>query len=498
LQHSTAIRFRWLGPAALVAVLTLAGLAAPAAADAPTVAVVRVRPVRAQVVTGFGASGAWWPNDAAEFSPAVRDRIGRLLFDRYSGIGLSIYRYNIGGGGVGVRPGPRAPRSFLTGAGHYDWSTDPGGVAFLRQAQHHDVRRLIGFANSAPPPFTTNHADCGGSLRPARIRAYVAYLAAVAAHLRTALGVRLAAVSPMNEPTSSFAGCNQEGMSVPARRRAAVISALAAALRRQAPGTAVSADESTGSAALRSRLHRWIGPDVRTVAFHGYDFPDAPALRALLRTVRARTAAPLEMSEVCCSAGRGYGPGYTPGMRGGLWLADTIWRDLSAGGASSFSWWTALSPELGCSPSAQAGCPEAANDRGWDDGLLYYDPDFRADGNQAIYFTRRYWVLGNFSRYIRPGAVHYRIAGAPAGVHVLAFRRNTWRFVLVNDSAAPRSLGLRLLPESRGHRYGAPSAYTTTATADLAPAPAPVLDRAARTVTAALPARSVTTVIVPW
>ncbi len=162
--------------------------------------------------------------------------------------------------------------------------------------------------------------------------------------------------------------------------------------------------------------------------------------------VAARTRARLEMTEVCCSTGSGFARGYNPGMIGGIWLADTIWRNLSAGGASSFSWWTALSPELGCPPATDPACPAGANPAGWNDGLLYYDPDFRSDGNQSIYFTRRYWVLANFSRYIRPGAVRYRVANVPSGVHVLAFHRNTWRFVLINDAAGARPVAVRLLP----------------------------------------------------
>ena len=473
-------------------------MAAPAGADAPAVAAVRVRPAPAQTISGFGASGAWWPNDAAGFSAPIRARIARLLFDRRAGLGLSIYRYNIGGGGVGVHAGARAPRSFLTAPGTYDWSADPGGIAFLLEAHRYGVHRLIGFANSAPPLFTTNAADCGGSLRRDRTGAYAAYLATVAAHLRTAYGIRLAAVSPMNEPTNRFGDCDQEGMHVPPAQRAPVIRSLAAALAARAPGTAVSADESTTAAALRAGIDRWIDRDVATVAFHGYDYPTAAALRALHGMVRARTRARLEMTEVCCSTGSGFVRGYNPGMTGGIWLADTIWRNLSAGGANSFSWWTALSPELGCPPATDPACPAVANATGWNDGLLYYDPDFRSDDDQSISFTRRYWVLGNFSRYIRPGAVRYRVANVPSGVHVLAFLRNTWRFVLINDAAGARPVEVRLLRPAAGHAYGRPTAYTTSATSDLAPAPAPVLDPSTHTVTTTLPGRSVTTLIVPW
>ena len=90
--------------------MAVAGLAAPARADAPSVPPVRVLSA-AQTITGFGASGAWWPNDADDFSASTRARIAQLLFDRRSGLGLSIYRYNIGGGGAGspTARGRRAP-----------------------------------------------------------------------------------------------------------------------------------------------------------------------------------------------------------------------------------------------------------------------------------------------------------------------------------------------------------------------------------------------------
>jgi O-glycosyl hydrolase len=483
-----------LALAAVAAAAAVAGLAAPARADAPAVPAVRVL-APAQTIAGFGASGAWWPNDADDFSASTRARIARLLFDRRSGLGLSIYRYNIGGGGVGVTPGARAPRSFLKAPGRYDWSADPGGTAFLRQAARYGVRRLVGFANSAPPFFTTNGRSCGGGLRARRVANYAGYLARVAAHMRATYGIRLATVSPMNEPTSSFSDCHQEGMHVPPSQRPAVVDSVARALAARSPGTKVSADESTTTRALGAGLARWIDPHVATVSFHGYDFPTAARLRAVAAMVRARTAARTEMTEVCCSTGAGYARGYNPGMTAGLWLADTIWRDLSAGGVSSFSWWTALSPELGCAPASDPACAAAANARGWNDGLLYYDPDFRTDANQSIYFTRRYWVLANFSRYIRPGAVHYRVTGVPDHVHVIAFRRNMWRFVMINDAAGRRAVRLGLPPPG-GHSYGTTSAYTTSATQDLASTSAASLH--GRVLTTSLPARSVTTVIVPW
>jgi hypothetical protein len=69
---------------------------------------------------------------------------------------------------------------------------------------------------------------------------------------------------------------------------------------------------------------------------------------------------------------------------------------------------------------------------------------------------------------------------------------------MINDAAGPRTLRVQLLPPG-SHRYGTPSAYTTTATADLTPAATPpALNASTHLLTTTLPGRSVATVIVPW
>ena len=86
--------------------------------------VVRVAATPAQTIDGFGASGAWWPSDLVRFPPSVQKRVADMLFSR-QGIALSGYRYNIGGGGVGVKTPARAPKQELA---------DTGGLMFVRAA----------------------------------------------------------------------------------------------------------------------------------------------------------------------------------------------------------------------------------------------------------------------------------------------------------------------------------------------------------------------------
>ena len=55
--------------------------------------------------------GAWWPYDLYKFPDAVRANLSSLLFTD-TGLGLTSYRYNIGGGGVNVSNPTRAPETF--------------------------------------------------------------------------------------------------------------------------------------------------------------------------------------------------------------------------------------------------------------------------------------------------------------------------------------------------------------------------------------------------
>jgi len=417
----------------------------------------------AQSIDGFGASGAWWPTDVSHFSAAAQRQLGDLLFSR-TGLELSQYRYNIGGGGVGVTNPYKAPPTVLTASGGYDWNADPAGMAFLRLAAAYHVPQLIGFVNSAPPAFTTNQQSCGGQLDPGQIDAFAAYLAAVVNHLRTADNIDLSYVSPMNEPDAAQAKCHQEGMVVPVDERTALVKAVAADLSAGSTHTGVIVDESSLVSQLLAETPQWLpqaSSSVAVIAHHGYDYPGAATLDQVAKL-------PLKhwTTEICCFNGRGFGWQYDPTMANGLWLADTIWADLVEAKDSAFSWWVAASPNLGCDPLQVAGCQNQVNPGGRNDGLMYFDPYWKLDANQTFYLTKRYWVMAGFSRFVRPGSVLHVVTGLPEGLNGVAFEARTgWVVEIINENS-DRSYAVHVkLPYQAGQ---APHAYVTDATHDLA------------------------------
>ena len=133
-----------------------------------------------QRIEGFGASGAWWAQivggwehiDPSSGKP-VRDWISEMLYSREKGIGLQIYRYNIGGGskrsgkGRFSQPARRAD-SFDAGDAQYDWSRDAQAVYMMRQAVRDSAGEIVLFVNSPPERLTKNHKTHGGFLEASR------------------------------------------------------------------------------------------------------------------------------------------------------------------------------------------------------------------------------------------------------------------------------------------------------------------------------------------
>lgn len=470
---------------------------------------VTISPVRAQRMDGFGASGDWWPIDLHHFPAAAQKSVASLLFSS-KGIMLSRYRYNIGGGGVGVTqptageselgPKSRAPQSMYVSAGDYDWSHDPGGTAFLKYAARYHVPDIEANVNSAPWTFTSNHRSCGGQLRSSAIPAYVRYLVRVVRHAHQAWHATLSFVSPMNEPDLSRSDCTQEGMKVPPHERGRLVRALGTAFRRSAPYAHVIADESSSlGTQFIPEAPQWlsvagVSRSLAALATHTYDFPSNGTLANAAELAR-RHRKQLWMTEICCMVGReGHpvrGVGYDPTMRGALTMANLIWQDLTYGRMSTWDWWGAAAASIGCDPVTSPGCTRGSNPSGFNSGLLYYDPNYLSNHDYVIYTTKRFWTMGNFSRFIRPGAIRHPVSRSPAGTHLLAFATaRGWRVIAINER---RSNSAHL--SFRFPRRAAPQpagAYRTGAKLSLARVAGARRGRH-RTFTAQLPAQTVTT-----
>ncbi|EIN11177.1 glycoside hydrolase [Punctularia strigosozonata HHB-11173 SS5] len=419
-----------------------------------------------QTINGIGASGAWWPNDLALFPSEVRQNISQLLLNQTSGLGLTDYRYNLGGGGVGVGTFARAPETPYVSDGVYNFSADPQGTFFLREAARQGVPLITLFVNSAPTTFTTNGQNCGGNLITSRIPEYAQYLADVISYWKTQ-GVEITHVSPMNEPDSTFGSgdpntlCGQEGMEVTPAQRAEVVTTLAAALKDAGLSTRVIADESSSTGNFENDAPVWLGSSgvgeaLAGIAHHQYGFASGPTQQAMAELGRNLSGGVSTwFTEICCYvqvdsseaddplATLTYGGQYDPTMVSALRMANLIFQSFTFAEDEHWDWWTALSSELGsCSPSSDASCVNAVNPDGWDDGLLYYDPNYASTGFYGLGVSKRYSVLRHFTKAAPVGAVRRNVSlsASESAWLVLAFDTDPACAPFATCSAAPFSV----------------------------------------------------------
>lgn len=468
--------------------VTGALLTSPPASATAAPAAAEVSPHAAQTIDDIGASGAWWVDDLQHFDPKVQARVARLLFSK-QGLDLSSYRYNIGGGGTAVTTPARAAEDFLKADGSYDWSRDEGGRTFLTYAAKYGVKDLIGFVNSAPARWTTNGRSCGGQLKPENEADFAKYVADVTDHFARQ-GVRLDYISPFNEPDNSFADCGQEGMPVPVDQRDDIVRALGAEQRARHEKTSIIADESSRTTQFTSEVPQWMtqpgtAPYVAKLAHHTYDNPDDGRLGDVYETSKSLGRASWA-TEICCfgKGTTGWNQEYDPTIDNALLMSRIIYKDFATSHDSAFQWWVALASGYGTDPTSR-------NDEGWNDGLIYYDPDYATNGDQKLYFTKRYYALGQYSRFVRPGSVAHNVTGAPDGVEVSSYDRGgQWVVVVNNHNTTDTALNLHFHSKTP---VRATQAVRTSAAESWANVTKPSVGGG--TVSATLAARSITTYV---
>jgi O-glycosyl hydrolase len=128
-------------------------------------------------------------------------------------------------------------------------------------------------------------------------------------------------------------------------------------------------------------------------------------------------------------------------MKTALYVARIIHHDLCYANARSWSWWRACGGN-------------------YKDGLIrVYERRHQAQDSRLL------WALGNYSRFVRPGAVRLEVGSKqkedPYGVMVSAYRNQDGSLVCVaiNYSEQEQPFGLRLSPS-------APHTWTMYRTSD--------------------------------
>jgi O-glycosyl hydrolase len=424
-----------------------------------------------QTIHNFAASDAWSCQFAGNWPDSKRGQMADWLFSmdttasgRPKGIGLSMWRFNIGAGSAeqGAASGIKDEwrRAALPG------STDSTGrerlagqLWFLQAARQRGVQQFLGFLNSPPVQFTTNgkaYATKGNcNISANRYADLSAYLADIVTNVQAGTGILFDYISPVNEPQWDWSDGGQEGCPYNNEELAGLVKALSARFAEKKLPTRILVTEAGKINYLYERHDKpdkgeqvktffgkgsasYLGglPNVaQSIAGHSYftTSPEKEAVamrRQLAGAVAAVPGLELWQSEYCIlgdNAGEINGSGRDLGMHAALYLARVIHHDMTVANTAAWQYWLAISPY------------------DYKDGLIYIDKQ-RKDGQ--LYDSKMLWAMGNYSRFVRPGAQRIRAAVEDSAQHtglLISCYRNTdhtINVVVVNSAAEAVDLTL--------------------------------------------------------
>lgn len=446
-----------------------------------------------QTIEHFGASDAWSCQFVGQWPDAKRNAIADLLFSRATfpngqpkGIGLSLWRFNIGAGTAeqgsnsGIKDEWRRAESFLNEDGTYNWDKQAGQMWFLKAAKQRGVAHFLAFPNSPPVQFTANGKGFATNkvpnLVPENYQPFADFLAKTLQGIQTKTGVKFDYISPVNEPQWDWSDGNQEGTPFYNHQIAGICRSLSSALLKATLTTQINLAEAGqleflysehGRPGKGNQIQAFFDKNssdylanlpnlTRAISGHSY-FSSSPYPKAV--NVRKQVASEVSkyaglkywMSEYCIlgdNNGEINGSGKDLGMPSALYVAKLIHNDLVNANATAWHWWLAISPY------------------NYKDGLIYIDKN-KNDGNYQA--SKMLWALGNYSRFVQPGAtrIHAEVDSAKDELLVSAYKNSNQQLVvvIVNQRSQPQRISLTV-GNKKQVRW---QQFTTSSSEDLAP-----------------------------
>lgn len=225
------------------ATTTLRGIGGrPRVTAASGTTLVKIDPaVRHQSFEGWGTSLCWWAHQIGAWSAAKRNQLLDLVVNPVTGLGYSIFRYNIGGGDAPSHDHMGKNREmpgFQSSSGVWDWNADARQTAVLRRLVETGENVIIEAFSNSPPYWMTKSGCASGStdgsnnLKDDAYGPFAEYLTEVTKHYRDELGITFRTLEPMNEPNANWWKANggQEGCHFGASSQQQLIKAVAAEL----------------------------------------------------------------------------------------------------------------------------------------------------------------------------------------------------------------------------------------------------------------------------
>ncbi len=389
-----------------------------------------------QTFETFGTSSCWWSQTISDEESARE--IARLLYDDKTGLGLDVYRYNVGGGEADnpdcrIWDKTRRTESFYvlnseTGEYEYDFTRDANARRMLDMAVEYGAQEIVLFCNSPHFSMTASGHASGGleqnvsNLPKENYDEFVDYLLTIADWF-VAEGYPVTAISPINEPQWSWGGewVGQEGCHYTADEAVELLELFAVTMKERNSPYKLSGPESGElSPGYYEYIDKFFASEILnefcdTYAGHSYWLDNNYHVKTMTGD-KFRNEYPdkkLEMSEWCELP-------MTLDSRtidSGLYMANIIVQDLNLLGAVSWQSWTAVNG----------------------DGVLDII-------NGELIKYNRYYAYKHFTRFIKEGMTRVTVMDSfedKSGIASTAFRGDGETvIILVNNAEEAKDIRL--------------------------------------------------------
>ena len=443
-----------------------------------------------QTIQDFGASDCWTAEFVSDyFDSTEKEKTAKWLFSQNmdsngnpEGIGLSCWRVNLGAGSASqgnnsnIEDETRRAECFLKEDGTYDWTRCDGQQWFMQQAKNYGVDHFLLFSNSAPVYYTkngkanANNQSISCNLKDDCYDDFAEFLASTTKHFVDE-GYNVTYIDPVNEPRFDWKD-GQEGSPWENSNIAALVKELDKSITSRNLSTKILIPEASswdllysgsGRAAnqieafFKSGTTTYVGdlPSVaKVVAGHSYwTFGNNNDLKEIREKVRDEASeyglevmqTEWSMLDAEPSTSAGFPASYDAAskMDIALYMGKLICCDLTFGNMTGWSYWTTFAQERYSQKNRFYLIRMNATTDTSDES--YADPK----NGGRLTDDKNLWVLGNYSRFIRPGYKRVNIEGAD---EMNALLGSSWLSpdskqlvtVLVNMSRSTRKIDLAL------------------------------------------------------
>lgn len=446
-----------------------------------------------QTIDGFGTSAAWWAHKVGGWGSA--EKIIKYLYDREDGIGLNIYRYNVG---AGSRPDENIDSYWArtdTFVDSYDAETKTFTYDFTRDAEaqnclsiaknlYGDDLRVSLFANSPPVQITDNgkayvshhdewyYKDMPSNLSYENYPVYAKFMDDVAAHF-VSDGYRVCDVSPVNEPQYSWCcgengKMNQEGCHYTPVQAKQLYSAFVNEFDGKeykvsmfesgaAEGETTIFDDYLMTIMESAANNRYF----KSVSTHSYWTTKETKKNCYDYLQKYFENMSVACTEYCQMTNDGNTGVYDisspiewwdPARNGldivyGVQMARVINEDMTVLNATEWNWWLGVSNGY------------------YPDGLVYIDHE--DNDKEFVETSKRLWCLGNYSKFISEGAVRVKTAEVQNDVISSAYKNPDGSLVIVYVNQTKSNKKVKPAVSGNDSEFDTISVYETSADKDL-------------------------------